>query len=96
MVAIMMQPDFLFLLLCLVWVYLGGWAGIPDSAGKRTFSSNGLMNKLSVITFNLKGINNPIKQKEILNYLKSHKCDIAFLQETYLTEIEHEKLRLGC
>lgn len=47
----------------------------------------------NLITYNIKGINNPIKRKKVLGQLKKMHCSIALLQETHLTEIEHKKLK---
>uniref|UniRef100_H3AAM9 exodeoxyribonuclease III n=1 Tax=Latimeria chalumnae TaxID=7897 RepID=H3AAM9_LATCH len=47
------------------------------------------------ISWNINGINHPIKRKRILNFLSSHQAQVALLQETHLTQIEHEKLRRG-
>lgn len=51
------------------------------------------MTLLNLITYNIKGVNNPIKRKKILGQLKKMCCSIALLQETHLTEIEHQKLK---
>ncbi len=52
-----------------------------------------MMALLNLITYNIKGINNPIKRKKILGQLKKMQCSIALLQETHLTETEHQKLK---
>ena len=49
------------------------------------------MKVLNVISYNVNGINNPIKK--ILEKLKKEKGDIIFLQETHLVKSEHEKLK---
>lgn len=41
----------------------------------------------------VKGLHSPIKRKKILNQLKRISCQIAFLQETHLSETKHEKLK---
>ena len=51
------------------------------------------MGSLKVLSYNVKGLNNPVKRKKILNQLKQYKCQIAFLQETHLSDAEHEKLK---
>ena len=51
------------------------------------------MSDLKIITLNVKGINNVVKRQKILSYLKKEKCQVAFLQETHLSELEHLKLR---
>ncbi len=45
------------------------------------------MNKsiLNICSWNVKGVQNPVKRKKILNYLKKEQIHIAFLQETHLT-----------
>lgn len=42
-------------------------------------------------TWNVKGSNNVIKKKTILNSLKKDLVQILFLQETHLTDDEHKK-----
>lgn len=51
------------------------------------------MDKLKVVSYNISGINHPIKRKKIMNQLKRLNCSIALLQETHLNDIEHKKLR---
>lgn len=51
------------------------------------------MNTRNCISYNINGLNHPIKRKKILNQLKKLKCSIAFLQETHLNVNEHKKLR---
>lgn len=51
------------------------------------------MGSIKVVSYNVKGLHNPIKRKKILRQLKQIKYDIAFLQETHLSDSEHEKLR---
>uniref|UniRef100_A0A3P9NQU5 exodeoxyribonuclease III n=1 Tax=Poecilia reticulata TaxID=8081 RepID=A0A3P9NQU5_POERE len=48
---------------------------------------------LNCISLNVRGINNPIKRKKVLTFFKKQGTDIAFIQETHLTDIEHLKLR---
>lgn len=50
------------------------------------------MGKLTCISWNIRGINSPIKRKKMLTYLKRQKVDIAFIQESHLTDSEHLKL----
>lgn len=51
------------------------------------------MDKLTLITYNVHGLNHPIKRKKIISQMKKMHCSIALLQETHLTETEHAKLR---
>ena len=47
---------------------------------------------LNLITWNVHGLNHPIKRKKIITFIKSKRCDIAFLQETHLLSQESRKL----
>ncbi len=51
------------------------------------------MNKLNLVSYNVHGMNHPIKRKKILSQLKKMQCSIALLQETHLIETEHRKLK---
>lgn len=51
------------------------------------------MSNLRLVSYNVKGINHPIKRKKILSQLKKYNCSIGLLQETHLSEAEHKKLR---
>lgn len=51
------------------------------------------MDSIRVISYNVKGLHNPIKRKKILNELKHLKCTIAFIQESHLSDSEHMKLK---
>ena len=48
---------------------------------------------LKFISLNVRGIDSPIKRKKILTYLKGHSIDVAFIQETHLSDAEHTKLK---
>lgn len=50
-------------------------------------------NNYTFMTLNIRGTKCPVKRKCILYYLKQHKVDIALLQETHLTDSEHDKLK---
>lgn len=55
----------------------------PDrGVGALTFSS-----------WNVKGLNNPVKRSKVLCHLKSMNTDIIFLQETHFKNDSHSKLR---
>lgn len=54
------------------------------------------MQSLKLATYNVNGLNNPVKRGTILSKLKKDKVQIAYLQETHLNAIEHAKLnRMG-
>lgn len=44
------------------------------------------------LSWNINGIRNPVKRKQILTYLKWNRTDVYFLQETHLNIKQHEKL----
>ena len=50
------------------------------------------MKPIKILSYNVNGLNNPIKRKKILHQLRKEGGDVAFLQETHLNKAEHEKL----
>lgn len=48
---------------------------------------------LRFVSWNVKGLNSPVKRGRILSHLKHLKTDIAFLQETHLVTKDHHRLR---
>ena len=48
---------------------------------------------LNFVSYNIKGINNPIKRKKLFGQLKNLNCSIALIQETHLSDKEHLKLK---
>ena len=54
------------------------------------------MQSIRLATYNVNGLNNPVKRGKILSKLKKDKVQIAYLQETHLNATEHAKLnRMG-
>ena len=51
-------------------------------------SSMGLM----LMSWNVRGLNNVVKRKKVLTFIKSKRCDIVFMQETHLLLQESKKL----
>src|SRR4029434_8185232 len=54
------------------------------------------LNSNSVVRFvswNVKGLNGPVKRARVLSHLKSFNADILFLQETHLRLKDHIRLR---
>lgn len=47
---------------------------------------------LKLMTWNVQGLNHPNKRKKVITFIKSKRCDIAFLQETHLLTQESRKL----
>ena len=52
-----------------------------------------MANCVRIISWNVNGLQNPVKRKKCLSYLKSQQTHIAFLQETHLTDSEDAKLK---
>lgn len=48
---------------------------------------------MKFVSFNVNGLNGPVKRKRVLTHLKKLRIDIAFIQETHLTAQEHKKLK---
>lgn len=48
---------------------------------------------VKVATYNVNGLGNPIKRSKVMSKLKREGIEVAVLQETHLTQIEHEKLK---
>ena len=53
------------------------------------------MNSVNLVSYNVHGLNHPIKRKKILAQLKQLHCSIAMLTETHLTNDESQKLKRG-
>lgn len=54
------------------------------------------MQNVNIATYNVHGLNNPVKRGKILAQLKKDKVQVAYLQETHLNTTEHAKLnRMG-
>lgn len=48
---------------------------------------------IKLCSWNIHGIQSPVKQKKVLNFLKREKVQIAFIQETHLSNEEHQRLK---
>ena len=46
-------------------------------------------------SWNVKGLNSPVKRNKVINHLHSLNTKIAFLQETHLKPLDHVKLQRG-
>lgn len=49
----------------------------------------------NVITWNVKGLNHPVKRKKALTHLKNLNAGIAFIQETHLKNPDNARLKCG-
>lgn len=52
-----------------------------------------LHNNLTFSSWNVRGVNNPVKRGKVLAHLKTLASDIMFLQETQLNKKSHGRLR---
>ncbi len=50
---------------------------------------------LSICTWNIRGIHNPLKRRKILTFLKKENIEIGLLQESHLSDVELLKLQQG-
>ena len=50
-------------------------------------------NQLKVVSLNVNGLNNPMKRGKVVTKLKKEKSQISYLQETHLSDQEHEKFK---
>lgn len=57
--------------------------------------SRGGKRGLTFMSWNTRGLNNPVKSGKVLAHLKSLNSDIMFLQETHLKNDSHNRLRTG-
>ena len=48
---------------------------------------------MKIYSWDIKGLGNPIKRNKVLSLLKKDKADVVFLQETFLSDTEHLKLK---
>ncbi len=47
----------------------------------------------NILSLNVNVLNNPVKRSKMIAKIKREKINVAFWQETHLSDIEHEKLR---
>ena len=48
---------------------------------------------LKIISLNVNGLSNPVKRSRVLAKLRRDKSQVIFLQETHMSNQEHEKLK---
>lgn len=46
----------------------------------------------NILSLNVNGLNIPVKRSEMISKIKKEKINVAFWQETHLSDNEHEKL----
>lgn len=51
--------------------------------------------QVHILSWNVKGLNHPIKRKKVLSHLKYLKKEIAFLKETHICSSDNERLLSG-
>ena len=49
--------------------------------------------EVKLMSLNVNGLGNPIKRSKVMSKLKKEKADIIFMQETHLSQQEHEELK---
>ena len=50
-------------------------------------------NQLKLVSLNVNGLNDVKKRRKVFGKLKKEKAEINYLQETHLSDQEHEKLK---
>ena len=60
--------------------------GIDGQGGKDKL-------QVKLISWNVRGLNGPVKRAKVFQHLKLHRADIVFLQETHLKISDHTRLR---
>ena len=50
---------------------------------------------INLMTWNVNGLNNPMKKKKVLSHINSKGSDLIYLQETHLVNGEAQKLNRG-
>ena len=50
-------------------------------------------NNVRIASLNVNGLNNVIKRGKVMAKIKKEKIQVIYLQETHLTQQEHDKLR---
>lgn len=53
------------------------------------------MSEIKIISLNVKGVGHVVKRQKIISLIKRENAQIALLQETHLSDLEHIKLRRG-
>ena len=49
--------------------------------------------KFKILSWNIRGVNDPDKRKVIKNFLRSHRADLVCLQETVVQEMNIDMVR---
>ena len=50
---------------------------------------------INLMTWNVNGLNNPMKKKKVLSHINSKGSDLIYLQETHLEDGESQRLNRG-
>lgn len=59
----------------------------------KSFDIFSMVTSIDLVTWNVKGLNHPIKRKKVLTHLKNMGADIAFIQETHLKMSDNTRLK---
>lgn len=62
-------------------------------AATKTLNTNG--SPINFISWNVKGLNHPVKRKRVMSHLQKLNVGIAFLQESHLRPSDHFRMRRG-
>uniref|UniRef100_A0AAR2LS66 exodeoxyribonuclease III n=1 Tax=Pygocentrus nattereri TaxID=42514 RepID=A0AAR2LS66_PYGNA len=75
---------------------------VRSSGAQDTFLYSGMMSSsqtqkaiTKLVTWNIRGLNNPVKRNKIFTHLEKMKSEIVFMQETHMLNKEYLKLKRG-
>lgn len=73
----------------------GPIAAVSSSQSKVIIPGNARKLHTNLVSWNVNGLNNPVKTKRVLDHLQHMETGIAFLQETHLRTLDHFRIRKG-
>ena len=61
--------------------------------GRISTNAQGVQDNTKYISWNVKGLNNPVKRKKVFTHFKGLNANFAFLQETNLRTVDHFRIQ---
>ena len=58
----------------------------------QLYLSSAMNRHLGLVSWNVKGLNHPVKRRKVFSHLKQLKAEIAFLQETHIRSSDNVRL----
>ena len=72
----------------ILWLWLPG----PVNSTDRPTDHMSEVITYKFLSWNTNGLNQPTKRRKVLSFLRRHATDVAYLQESHLSDMDHEKL----